>query len=281
MIQLIADSGSSKTDWCLITPDEKIFLQPTSGLNPFFVDNDQIASLLKKEMIPQLSGYNIQQISFYGAGCSSTRNNNIVASGLNVLIDDPAKINVEHDLLGAARALCGDSPGIATILGTGSNSCFFDGKKIIKNITALGYVMGDEGSGAYMGKKLLPYIIHDKLPVDLANAFKVSFRYSKDDLLNKVYNEPLPNRFLAQFATFIGRFIDHKFFHDLVFDSFNEFIKTCILPYDKKQEPVHSVGSIAFNFSKILTEVLEKHSLVKGKIIQSPIAELVNYHEDK
>jgi N-acetylglucosamine kinase-like BadF-type ATPase len=201
MVQLIADSGSTKCEWCLINNGKKKTIL-TQGISPYFLDTNQIIELLQKELLPKLKNVEIANIYFYGTGLSNVNNVKIVNAALKKLFKG-AKIEINHDLLAAARALCGNKKGIACILGTGSNSCFFNGKKIVKNSPGLGYVLGDEGSGAYLGKKVLQYYLYQTFDEDLLSRFEKQFNTNKTEILDAVYKKPLTNRYLATFNNFL------------------------------------------------------------------------------
>ncbi len=279
-MMIIAESGSTKTDWRAVDKTGKIEQFTTLGFNPFHQSSESIAAEIKQNLLPKLSA-SVSEVHFYGAGCSSPSMSGIVEKALNECFNN-IEIHVEHDLLAAARGLCGHEKGIACILGTGSNSCVFDGKYITANIPALGYILGDEGSGAYMGKRLMADYIIGLLPEKLAADFAAKSGLDKDKIFEAVYQNPLPNRFLASFGKFIFQRIEDPYVINLVRNSFVDFFNRYICRYDGYAElPVHFTGSIAFYFSKILHDVAaEKHVRV-GRIIQSPAAALVLYHTNK
>ncbi len=278
---LIADSGSTKTDWILW---DRQINQPSNhyskGLNPFFVDSDEIAETVKSTFtVEELE--QVREIHFYGAGCSSHTSQITVSNGLKMACP-LAEITVNHDLLAAARALCGHEPGIACILGTGSNSCVYDGENIIEEGVSFGFIMGDEGSGNQLGKKLLKAIFTKKAPPHIIEAFELSYPHiDLAKLLNQLYHLPSPSKFLASFSPFIyGHHLD-PFMRELINSSFDEFCEFFVFDFLKKYDyPIHFQGSIAWNYKDELINRLKKHDINYGKIIQNPIQYLFKYHND-
>jgi glucosamine kinase len=279
-MMLIAESGSTKTDWRAVDKTGTIQQFITLGFNPFHQKSESISLEIKTNLLNRLTG-SVSQVHFYGAGCSSKVMCAVVETALNECFP-AAEIFVNHDLLAAARGLCGHEKGIACIIGTGSNSCVFDGKDITANIPALGYILGDEGSGAYMGKQFLADYIIGLLPEKLATDFSEKFGLDKDKIFEAVYQKPLPNRFLASFGKFLFQRIDDPYVMSLVRSSFVDFFDRYICRYEGYAElPVHFTGSIAFYFSKILSDVAaEKHVRI-GRIVETPAAALVLYHTNK
>lgn len=281
---LIADSGSTKTDWRLIDENNKTQQFATQGFNPYFQDSDEIATILKNELSPQLSPLfsvsteNIQ-IFFYGAGCSASSKKEIIKAAL-IQLFPVAVIEVETDLLCAARALCGSNPGIAAILGTGSNTCYYDGKNIVENRASLGFILGDEGSGAHIGKTFIQAYLNQEMPQDLSDRFFERFKLNIDDILNSIYKKPLPNRFLASFSKFIYQNSKDQFVIDLVANCFEQFFDRHICKYEKhKQLKLSCVGSVAFYYSNIFRAVAVKKGVNIDTIIETPIAGLTLYHQ--
>jgi len=275
---LIADSGATKTDWRVIYSRQDIRSFQTDGINPFFIDSLHIRKEVDSELVPFVDSEHVKEVFFYGAGCTAVEQCIIVEDGIKPLFPD-ARINIESDLLGAAKALCGHHEGIACILGTGSNSCLFDGNKIIENIPSLGYLLGDEGSGAYIGKKLLKEILTLSAPAEIREMFTDKYNYSRVDILSHIYRQEQPSKFLAGFVKFIHENISHPFMNDLVKKSFNDFFDTQILKYARYNEiPVCFTGSVAFYFEDILKEVGKEKGIIIQKIIQSPIDGLTEYH---
>tara|TARA_R110001592_G_scaffold5046_2_gene27958 strand:- start:2361 stop:3197 length:837 start_codon:yes stop_codon:yes gene_type:complete len=273
---LIADSGSTKTDWRLVSINAVLPFS-TVGFNPYHISVSKIIEELKSSELMDFSN-EVSQIYFYGAGCSSEEKNEFIRNALTQVFSN-AKIEVNHDLLAAARASCGKAPGMTAILGTGSNSCLFDGNNIIENIPALGYVLGDEGSGVDMGKKLLKKHLTKELSSELSIKFEETYSLSLNEILNAIYKEPLPNRFLAQFTKFIKKHENDSEMDEIIRDCFQHFFDTTILKYTNyKQYKLNTIGSIASVFKKQLREVAAKNNVELGKIIKSPIEELVIFH---
>jgi N-acetylglucosamine kinase-like BadF-type ATPase len=278
MILLVADSGSTKTEWCLTDNGIELMRCRTAGINPFLQSTASVSQTIQAELLPFMQGKSPVAIYFYGAGCSSSDRIKIVAEAISEHFKD-ADISVEHDLLAAARALCGTSEGMAAILGTGSNSCVFDGSCIVENNPSLGYVLGDEGSGGYMGMRLIRDYLNRDLPADLNEMFMSAYHLSKDDVLVKVYKQPFANRFFASFVPFIKSHLGNPYVNRLAADSMDAFFDKHICKYDRhSQLPLHSVGSVGFYFSDFFMEAAERRKIKVGKIIQSPLDELVKYH---
>jgi N-acetylglucosamine kinase-like BadF-type ATPase len=278
---LIADSGSTKTDWRLIDTAKQIHQFSTQGINPFFQTSEQIEQMLEAELIPQLKIHRSNpelEIFFYGAGCKLDDKKEIVKKALSGIFPG-SEIIINSDLLGAARALCGRNAGIVAILGTGSNTCYYDGKEIVENRISTGYILGDEGSGAHIGKTFIQAYLNDELPLDLANRFFERFKLSKDDIIDAVYRKPLPNRFLASFCKFIYQNLKEQYIIDLVVECFNQFFDKYVCRYKKSKElKLSCTGSVAFYFSNILRAVASNKGVNIETIIETPIAGLTLYH---
>lgn len=275
---LIADSGSTKTDWILLDLNSgQRTLFEGIGLNPYYSSSSEV-TLEVKRLFESLDSSAISHISFYGAGCSSLSTKKIISEGLSVFFGN-AKIEVFHDLEGAARALCKNTEGIACILGTGSNAAHFDGKQIVQSAVSLGYLLGDEGSGNYMGKKLIHAIYLKTAPKELILDFQETFNLSLEELLEEIYKKPSPNRFLASFAKFINKNKSNPFILELIHKTFDEFIQLVVLPLNpNKSLPIHFTGSIAWFFKDELKYVINKSGFILGKISQKPIEDLAEYH---
>jgi glucosamine kinase len=276
-IKLIADSGSTKAEWCLIDGKKKktIF---TQGLSPYFLTSEQIQQVLEKELLPKLKQVQPDEVFFYGTGCASPDNARLVKKAIHKVFTG-AKIAIDHDLMGAAKALCGTEKGIACILGTGSNSCYYNGKKIIKNSPGLGYVLGDEGSGAYLGKKVIQYFLYNTFDADLMDRFTAKFNTSSYDILEAVYKKPLPNRYLASFAIFLAENRGHYMIENIIEDGFNDFFFNHIYKYRESWTlPINFIGSVAFGFKDVLKEMCNSYELQLGKVLKKPMDGLVKYH---
>ena len=274
---LIADSGFTKTDWRVINEQGEIKQAKTAGINPYYQTKAEILEEMQR-LHMQVPG-SVDRIYYYGTGCSSGHNRNKISTLLKHYYPQ-ARVEVNHDILAAARALCGNQPGIACILGTGTNSCLYDGKNISDNLPSLGWVMADEGGGTYLGKVLLTDYYRKDMPENLRNTFKDSFRLTKDDFLSKIYQGPAPARFLAGFARFIGEHIKEDYMHSLVKTAFELFISKNVMKYDGYRElPIHFTGSVAYHFSAILREVATEKRLHVKHITQQPIAGLTLFHQ--
>jgi glucosamine kinase len=275
---LIADSGSTKTDWRLISDSGEQKEIHTAGINPQYLDANQVYSLVSTGILPQLQQQMPAVIYYYGAGCSSADRNRVVEEALHRAFP-ASQVHVDHDLLAAARALCGTEPGIACILGTGSNSCQYDGEKITDNIPSLGFLMGDEGSGAYLGKMLIRAYLYRELPYTLVQALKNHYSLTKDVVLDSVYNAEMPGTYLATFARFMKEHQAHPVIHELIFRNFELFFRRHLSKYEGFSTlPIHFVGSIAYHFANVLKEVADRFQVRIGKILQSPTQGLINYH---
>lgn len=275
---LIADSGSTKASWCAVKNNEKQFFQ-TKGINPFFMSSDEIRGEIEKNFSSKLIS-EVKQLFFYGAGIIDPEKGREVSLVFQEVFKK-ANINVQSDLMAAVRATLGTKQGIVCILGTGCNSCFFDGKKIIKNTPPLGYILGDEGSGAALGKKLLADYLKGLMPKNLAQLFADEFPLGYNEFLNRVYNNKAPNKFLAGLTPFLSKNIQHKYCEKLVENSFAEFIDRNVATYNSYQKSeVNFVGSVAWVFHDQLKNVLVKKQLRLGKIIKEPLKELVNFHQN-
>lgn len=276
-IKLIADSGSTKAEWCLIDgKKKKIFY--TQGLSPYFLSSEQIQHIIEQELKTKIKQVLPDEIFFYGTGCSSPDNIKAVKKALQKNFPQ-AKISVDHDLMGAAKALCGSQKGIACILGTGSNSCYYNGKKIIKNSPGLGYVLGDEGSGAYLGKKVIQYFLYNTFDEDLMDRFAAKFKTNSYEILEAVYKKPLPNRYLASFAIFLAENRGHYMVENIIEDGFNDFFFNHIYKYRESWTlPINFIGSVAFGFKDVLKEMCSSYELQLGKVLQKPMDGLIKYH---
>ncbi len=277
---LVADSGASKSDWVLIDQGGEQASFQLVGLNPFYVDTEKIVDILSKELTPFIENKKVEKVFFYGAGCSSVYKSMTVEDAL-VKIFRNAELVIESDLTGAARALFGEKEGIACILGTGSNSCYYDGKKVVENITSLGYFFGDEGSGAHMGKSFLKDFMLGNLPKEVDKAFKKEFNYTRDNILDAIYNMPFPNRFLASFCEFYADQLSNKYVFELVTNSFREFFINQIEQYKKhKSLPISFVGSVAYYFEPMLRQIGTEFEVKVDKILRSPINALAEFHKN-
>lgn len=276
-IQLIADSGSTKAEWCLLDGQKKRKIT-TQGISPYFLSSMQIKSILEKELLPGLKGAVPDIIHFYGTGCNNPANISILKQALRQLFTS-AQLKITSDIMGAAKALCGDEKGVACILGTGSNSCYYNGKKIVTNSPGLGFILGDEGSGAYMGKKVIQYFLYNTFDPDLMDRFMAKYDTDSATILNAVYKQPLPNRYLAGFVGFLIENRGHFMIENIIEDSFNDFFFTHICKYKESWTlPIHFTGSVAYGFKDVLKEMCQSYVLELGNVLKQPIDGLIKYH---
>ncbi len=275
---LIADSGSTKSDWVLLNGALKSNFE-TIGLNPFFHSEQDVVRVLEENTDLYALRDKISQVYFYGAGCSSEALNGIISSGLESVFSK-ASINVDHDLNACAYATYQGEPAISCIIGTGSNSCYYDGKEVSETIPALGYILGDEGSGSYFGKKLLASYLYNHLPQRIHDALQNEIKLTKDEIITNVYMRPNANVYLASFMKFIVQHHLDPFIQEMIFEGFKHFngVHVCCYP-NFKEVKVHYVGSIAYLFSEQLIKACDVYSIQLGTIIQKPIDGLIAYHE--
>jgi len=274
-MNLIADSGSTKTAWCVTNGAECTQQLFTSGINPFYMEASQIEEEL--QALPEKIDGKISRIYFYGAGLTSASMSDVLCRCFQKIFPEAA-VEAYTDLLGAARALCQHEPGIAGILGTGSNSCFYDGAAIADTVPSCGFILGDEGSGAALGKRLAADYLKRRLPTELHQAFSDRYRLTKDDILEQVYRKAFPNRFLASFADFLHEQQAHSYVHDLLIASFDRFFTHNIIHYDYTRYPLHLLGSVAFYFKDIITATAAKRCITIGKVEKTALPGLMGYH---
>ena len=278
MMILIADSGSTKTDWVLIGNDGQVVGEvTTAGMNPFHQTDEELVSILKGMSLT--NAYEEEKISlfFYGSGCTPEqipRLRELLSQNLpNIWVCD-----VYSDLMGAAHALCGHQEGIACILGTGANSCLYDGKQIIQNTPALGYILGDEGSGAVLGRKFINALYKGRLPQGLREAFEQKTGLTMSAVIQRVYREPQANRFLASLSLFIGKHQDVPEVRQLVVENFREFLRHNVKPYGRPELPIGFVGSMAYHYESELREAAQLEGFVVGTVVKSPMSGLIRFH---
>lgn len=275
---IIADSGSSKIDWRLLHRDGSIEQTHTVGFNPYYQPIEDLKKSIRESLVPIVKE-NVTKIFFYGTGVSSSKNQALVRGAfLEFFLN--ATVEIEWDLLAAARALCGYDAGIACILGTGSNSCLYDGVKISEQVANLGWILADEGSGATIGKKFLFDYLRKEMPPALAEQFKKRFPFTREEFLEKIYQQEKPSTFLATFSKFIFQHLKEPYCYQLVYDSFSEFYENNVMKYEGyKNLRVHFVGSIAFYYSDLLRQVANDKGVTVKNILEGPIAGLTLYHQ--
>jgi glucosamine kinase len=277
---LIADSGSTKTEWIVLDNDKNTRNFFTSGFNPYYFKQDEIERILTRELPSDLNYPEINKIFYYGSGCSTEYNISIVQNAFESVFET-TDITIYHDLLAAVHALLGRNAGIACILGTGSNSCAYDGEKIVQQVPSLGYLLGDEGSATAIGKKLITAIIYKEAPEALVNAFHKTYNLSLGQILDAIYRKEKPGVFLSGFSRFVGEHIYHPFCRNLVSEVFDDFIRVQLSKYDNYRTiPVSFTGSVAFHFSEILKERLAKQEIIMGKILASPAEGLITFYTE-
>ena len=275
---LLADSGSTKTDWCLVDNGQVSLTVKTCGFNPFYQTEDEIAEELRTALVPKLSSSTVDDVFFYGAGCTPEKST-IVMGALKRALNIGGQCEVSTDMLAAARSLCGHKAGIACILGTGSNSCAYDGEKITHNVSPLGFILGDEGSGAVLGKTLVGDILKRQLPQPIIDAFNAKYTLTPAEIIDRVYRQKLPNRFLAGFVPFLSEHLDNASVYNLVVENFRRFLVRNVKQYEGwQQHPIGFNGSIAHYFRTPLEDALHAEGMTLGRIIQAPMEGLIEYH---
>lgn len=278
---LLADSGSTKTDWGLVENGKLVKRLRTSGMNPFQMSEEAITEEIKTHLVPELPGTVLDEVHFYGAGCTKEKQP-IVERALRANLTINGECEVASDMLGAARGICAHKPGIACILGTGSNSCSYDGKNLVKNVSPLGFILGDEGSGAVLGKLLVGDVLKNQMPETVIKRFFEKYKLTSAEIIDRVYRQPKPNTFLASFVPFLEENIDEPKIYNLVKESFRSFLRRNVMQYEGWQTlPIGFNGSIAKIYKKPLLEALEEEGMHLGRIIQAPMEAMVEYHVEK
>lgn len=273
---LVADSGSTKTDWLGYTSGKTISFN-TQGINPYFLNAQDIFKVLSKVQLLHEFAEEVKEIYFYGAGCSTPDKHEVISNGLSLFFPK-AFICVENDLIGSAFATCGDERGLICILGTGSNVSYFDGSATYDSNYGLGYILGDEGSGTFFGRKMITSYLYGQMPEDLRSQFAAEFKIDKETVITNVYQQPLPNTYLAGFSRFMYERRDHPFILRVLEDGFQEFIDINIKDFkDYDIIACHFVGSIAFYYQDILKQVCTRNGIHVGKVLQKPIEGIFNY----
>lgn len=275
---LLADSGSTKTSWLLIDKTTVLARIETSGYNPYYYKYETLVNIIENELIPKLQKKDIDKIYYYGSGCSTEINCTKVKAALWQKFPD-ASVEINHDLYGAAAALLKNKPGIACILGTGSNSCYWDGKHVVNNVPSVGYLLGDEGSGTYIGMRILKGILEETAPSEIIEDFYTSQNLTFEKVLSIIYENPEPNRFFSSISKFAGDRIDNEWIRKQIKVCFNDFIVNQVKKYPRYDElEICFTGSIAFHFQSLLTETLRENGLITGLILKEPIDGLLEFH---
>jgi N-acetylglucosamine kinase-like BadF-type ATPase len=276
---IIADGGSTKTNWCLVTDEGKKVYFNTEGYNPYFAPTPYIIQSLQENLPTDLEKDKITEVNYYGAGCSTDEMRKRVEDAMKVVFNK-SKVYIGHDLLAAARALLGNNEGFAAILGTGTNTCVYNGKEVVQNIDSGAYILGDEGSGCYIGKKLLTDYLRGYMPEAVRKNFWDTFKLTPDDINEQVYTQPRANRFCASFSKFVYDSNVHiEYSRNLVRTSFEDFFRNLVTHYPNYQKyTFNCIGSVGYNFRNVLEEVVTENGMVVGNIIRSPIDNLVKYH---
>ena len=275
MYTLIADSGSTKTEWALLNERQMIRTLTTEGMNPCVMDDAALERVLTEQLLVRLSELRPERIFFYGAGCKDMHILRMKRLLTKVL--GAAEVFVASDMLGAARSVCGKQAGVVCIMGTGSNSCLYDGEKICANVSPLGYILGDEGSGASLGKILVGEVMKGDLDY-LRTALFDSLGVDEAALIERVYRKPLANRFLASLTPFLYDHLDDAKVRKVVVDEFARFFHRNVRHYKRQDLKVHFAGSIAWWFAEELREAAHQTGYQMGKVIQKPLEGLVEYH---
>ena len=280
MAILIADSGSTKCEWCFISNGRKQFIN-TQGASPYFLNELQLVDMMRKELLPSLKKSVPTSVYFYGTGCAAAANRAIVRRAINRIFPN-ARIAVEDDLTGAARALCGRNKGIVVNLGTGSFSAYYNGRKIIRESPGLGYVLGDEGSGAYLGKKVLQHYLYQTFDTEMRNKFEKKYQITASEILESVYKKPLPNRYIASFTMFLSENRGHYMIDNIIEDGLRDFFRVHLTIYPETGKiPIFFTGSVAFGFQDILKELCRDFGWETGRFIAKPMEGLIAYHKNK
>lgn len=277
IIKLVADSGATKAEWRLINDRKRTII--TQGISPYFLDTSQIQDLLMKELVPKIGSVKIDEIFYYGTGCANPANARLVKKAIQLVFINARKVEVTHDLMAAARSVCGKNKGVVANLGTGSFCCYYDGKKIVKEIPGIGYILGDEGSGASLGKKVIQYYLYETFDEDLRARFNAKYITNRSEILENVYKKSFPNRYLASFAIFLAENRGHYMIENIIEDGLNDFFFYHLCKFRESWTmPIHFVGSVAFGFKDVLKQLCESYGFELGRIIKNPMEGLVNFH---
>lgn len=278
---LIADSGSTKTDWSVVEGGEVIQRLSTKGINPFFQSEEEICAEISTALVAQLVDNNFESVYFYGAGCAFQDKIDMVHRAITSNLNVVGAVEVWSDMVAASRALCGSGSGIVCIMGTGSNSCYYNGSEIVSNVSPLGFILGDEGSGAVLGKLLVGDILKNQMTEGLKDKFLSQFNLTPADIIDRVYRKPFPNRFLASLSPFLAQNIEVPEVRAIVYDSFNAFLRRNVMQYDYKNMSVNFVGSVAYYYKNVLAEVAAELNINIGAVVKSPMEGLILFHKNR
>jgi N-acetylglucosamine kinase-like BadF-type ATPase len=277
---IIADSGATKCQWTVVVGKQKKTIT-TIGISPYFLTTTQIIETIQKGFQKKIDPKTIDAVYFYGTGLSNPLNVVSIKKALKTVFSK-AKLDIQTDLVAVARATCQHHKGVACILGTGSNTGYYNGKKIIKNSPGLGYVLGDEGSGAYLGKKVLQYYLYQTFDEELLHSFESKYEISKDQILDAIYKQPLPNRYMASFAQFLSEHRGHYMIENIIEDGINDFFFAHLNKLNESWlHPIHFAGSVAYVFRDVIKQLATAYELEIGKIIKSPMEGLLVYHQQE
>lgn len=276
---LIADSGATKADWCVAEKGKILYQFKTKGLSPIFQSIEEISKEIKSEVLPHVENINISAVHFYGSGCTHEKIEDMTHAMKQSFVN--ADVEIYSDLVAVAHALCGNEKGIACILGTGSNSCEWDGNKIVNQVPPLGFILGDEGSGANLGKLLVGDILKNQLSKEMKDKFMKQFNLTYADIIDKVYRQPYPSRFLSGISPFVLQNINNQSIYRIAMRSFNDFFERNIMQYDINNNSVNFVGSIGWHYSEFIIEAASHKNIKVGKIEQSPMMGLIKYHSQQ
>jgi glucosamine kinase len=278
MAILLADSGATKCEWCLADTKKRTHTVVTQGISPYFLNADQIEQIIRNELLPGLKKPSIDAVFYYGTGCANPDNAKMIKKAIARVFKD-AKIEVTTDLVAAARALCGRGKGMACNLGTGSFACYYDGRKIAKLSAGIGYVLGDEGSGAHLGKKVIQYYLYNTFDEELRYKFDAKYNTDRAGILENVYKKPLPNRYLASFSLFLAENRNHFMVENIIEDGLNDFFFTHLCKYNESWKmPIHFTGGVAYAFRDVVIDLCHSYQFEPGVILRAPMDGLVKYH---
>lgn len=277
---IIADSGATKCQWTLVLGKEKKSIT-TIGMSPYFLSVDEMIATIQKAFQKKVALESIDAVYFYGTGLSNPNNVTAIKKALKKVFTK-ASLDIQTDLVAVARATCQQKKGVACILGTGSNTGFYNGKKMIKNSPGLGYVLGDEGSGAYLGKKVLQYYLYQTFDEELMHAFANKYAINKDQILDAIYKQALPNRYMASFAQFLSEHRGHYMIENIIEDGINDFFFTHLIKLNESWlHPIHFAGSIAYAFKDTIKQLAAAYELEIGHIVKSPMEGLIAFHKQQ